>query len=111
MIQIFLHKIINSKTHHLNLFFDENWVCKSNQISYGHDIEASWLLFEAAEVLGEPDILDEVKKKAIKIAEAANEGFQSNGSLVNEKNCDTGHAPVSVCFGKIGGVIVELNAQ
>jgi len=91
MIQIFLHKIINSKTHHLNLFFDENWVCKSNQISYGHDIEASWLLFEAAEVLGEPDILDEVKKKAIKIAEAANEGFQSNGSLVNEKNCDTGH--------------------
>ena len=91
LIDIFLNKIINSKTYHLDLFFDENWNCKSTLFSYGHDIEAAWLLEEAAVVLGNVEILKKVRGVALKVADAAAEGVQPNGSIVNEKNSSTGH--------------------
>jgi mannobiose 2-epimerase len=91
LIELFLDKIINSKTHHLDLFFDENWNCKSTLFSYGHDIEAAWLIDEAAVVLGDLEILKRVHKVVGKVADAAAEGVQPNGSIVNEKNSATGH--------------------
>lgn len=91
LIDIFLNKIINSETYHLDLFFDENWNCKSTLFSYGHDIEAAWLLEEAAVVLGNPEVLKKVRDVALKVADAAAEGVQLNGSIVNEKNSATGH--------------------
>jgi len=91
LIGIFLDKIINPETHHLDLFFDENWVCKSTIYSYGHDIESAWLLDEAAVVLGEAALLKKVHARVIKVADAAAEGLQVNGSIINEKNYATGH--------------------
>jgi len=91
LIGIFLDKIINPETHHLDLFFDENWVCKSTLYSYGHDIESVWLLDEAAVVLGEAALLKRVRARVIKVADAAAEGLQANGSIINEKNYITGH--------------------
>ncbi|HJV78377.1 MAG TPA: AGE family epimerase/isomerase, partial [Paludibacter sp.] len=91
LIEIFLTKIINSETHHLDLFFDENWDCKSTLFSYGHDIEAAWLLEEAAVVLGNAEILKQVRGVVVKVADAAAEGVQPSGSIVNEKNSVTGH--------------------
>jgi mannobiose 2-epimerase len=91
LIEIFLDKIINPETHHLDLFFDENWVCKSTLYSYGHDIESVWLLDEAALVLGEAALLKKVRARVIKIADAATEGLLSNGAIINEKNYATGH--------------------
>ena len=84
LILIFTEKIVNQKTKHLNLFFDENWNTKSTIVSYGHDIEASWLIDEAARVLGDKELLAEVQKVCIKIAESACEGLQPDGSLVYE---------------------------
>ncbi|MDP2113027.1 MAG: AGE family epimerase/isomerase [Bacteroidota bacterium] len=89
LILIFTEKIVNQKTKHLNLFFDENWNTKSTIVSYGHDIEASWLIDEAARVLGDQDLLTKVQKLCIGIAEAACEGLQPDGSLVYE--LDKGH--------------------
>ncbi len=91
LIEIFIHKIINKNTHHLDLFFDENWECKSTLFSYGHDIEAAWLLDEAATVLGDIDLLKKVQSVSLKIADAAAEGLIGNGGILNEKNFDTGH--------------------
>ena len=71
------------------MFFDENWNAKSTIVSYGHDIEASWLIDEAARVLGDPKLLAEVQQICIKIAEAACEGLQIDGSMVYE--LDKGH--------------------
>ena len=91
LIILFLDKFLDSKTNHLNLFFDESWNCKSSIVSYGHDIEASWLIHEAALVLGKKTLSDRTGKTAIKVAEAAAEGLQNDGSLIYEKNNTTGH--------------------
>jgi len=84
LIGIFTNKILNKQTNHLNLFFDETWNNKSTDVSYGHDIEASWLLFEAAEVLGDKTLIDEIKALSLKIVDAALEGFQPDGGLIYE---------------------------
>jgi len=89
LILIFIEKIVNHRTFHLDLFFDENWKTKSTIVSYGHDIEASWLIDEAARVLGDQELLEKVKKICIKIAEASCEGLQTDGSMVYE--LDKGH--------------------
>ena len=86
LIGIFTERILDKKTNHLNLFFDEEWNVKSTAISYGHDIEASWLLFEAADVLGDRDLLAEIKNISLDIADAASEGLQAEGSMIYEKD-------------------------
>ncbi len=91
LILIFTEKIVNAETHHLDLFFDENWNTKSAIVSYGHDIEASWLIDEAARVLGDQVLLAKVQKICIGIAKAACEGLQPEGSLVYELDKVTNH--------------------
>jgi len=89
LIMIFLEKIINPKTYHLDLFFDEKWNTKSTIISFGHDIEASWLIDEAARVLGAPELKARVQPVCMKMAEASCEALQADGSMVYET--DHGH--------------------
>ena len=90
LINLFLYKIIDHQSHHLNLFFDNNWNSKSEVISYGHDIEAAWLLYEAALVLDDSETLEKIKSVVPHIVKAAEKGFQPDGSMVYEKNKDTG---------------------
>ncbi len=90
LVEIFLDKIVDKKTSHLICFSDKNWNSTSSVDSYGHDIEASWLLYEAAHLLGDPKLLAKVRETSIKIANAAAEGLQSDGSMINEKNYVTG---------------------
>jgi len=91
IISLFLEKIIDAETGHLIVFMDERWVPNSAVHSYGHDIEASWLLQEAAEVLGDKRIISKVGKKVIPIVIAAMEGLQPDGSIVSEKDVENGH--------------------
>lgn len=88
LVRIFTDRIVDPLTSHLNLFFDEEWNCRSSIVSYGHDIEASWLLCEAAEALDEAD---SVKGVALRIAVAAHEGLAEDDSLWYEKDDATGH--------------------
>ncbi|TZF86033.1 N-acyl-D-glucosamine 2-epimerase (plasmid) [Pedobacter sp. BS3] len=87
LLQVFEGHIIHPETFHLNLFMDEKWRYKEHIISYGHDIEASWLLQEAAEVSGEQGNMETV----MKLASAAREGLLADGSLMYEKNLSVGH--------------------
>jgi len=80
---------INTETGHLNLFFDENWVEKKDVISYGHDIEAAWLLLQCAEISEDPKLIANYKKHAIQIADVTREGIDSDGGLWYEYNLET----------------------
>ncbi len=91
LLNIFMDKIIDPQTFHLNLFFDENWICKSSITSYGHDIESSWLLYEAALELHDPVLTEKTKEICLKIVEAAKEGLHPDGSLIYEKDNAAGH--------------------
>jgi len=90
LIEVFLDKILNKETNHLRLFFDENWNGKDHIISYGHDIEASWLIHEAALVLEDETLLKRVEAVVPLIANAAGEGLQPDGGMIYEKNTETG---------------------
>lgn len=84
LIEIFMDKILNAGTGHLELFFDEEWNSKYRIVSYGHDIEASWLIHEAALVLGDEALLERVEPLVRSIAAAADEGLTSEGAMVYE---------------------------
>lgn len=86
LINIFLDKIEDQNTHHLGLFFDENWERRDNEISYGHDIEASWLLLEAAMVVNDSELLEKTLSHTRKIAMAALEGRCHDGSMIYERH-------------------------
>lgn len=72
---------INTETGHLRLFFDENWIEKPDVISYGHDIEAAWLLLQCAEISEDETLIANYKKHAIQMAEVTKEGLDSDGGL------------------------------
>lgn len=91
LINIFTDKIWNPSTGHLQLFFDENWQSKYNIYSYGHDIEGSWLIHEAALELGDKELLAKVEPIIRQIAVAASEGLMPDGSMAYERNLDAGH--------------------
>jgi mannobiose 2-epimerase len=92
LLQELLHDfkwcIFDPQTKHLGLFFDEFWVRKSSLISYGHDIEASWLLQEAADVTADGALMEEIKEIAMQLAEASLEGLGGDGALWYEREPD-----------------------
>ena len=92
LIDIFTDYILNPETHHLDLFFEMDWTRGAGHLeSYGHDIECSWLMHEAALVLGDQKVLDKVEKIIVQVAKASEKGLRPDGSMIHEANLDTGH--------------------
>lgn len=82
LIMVTAKYIIDSSSYHLKLFFKEDWEVLSDTVSYGHDIEGSWLLVEAAEALGEESVLEDIKTITLKIADITyKEGAAPDGGL------------------------------
>ena len=87
IIGIFTDRILNPETHHLDLFFDMDWTRGAGQLeSYGHDIECSWLMHEAALVLGDQQVLEKVEPIVQMVAKASEKGLNSDGSMIHEAN-------------------------
>lgn len=81
LIYLFLDRIISKQNHHLLLFFEDDWTSKSSIISYGHDVEAAWLVQEAAEIIGDKLLLMDVKACSLNVAKAAAMGLDEDGGL------------------------------
>ena len=85
LISLFEQRILDARTGHFHHFFDEQWNVRSDTCTFGHDIEGSWLLCEAAEALADPPLLRRVQSVALRLAETAlREGVDAGGGLFYE---------------------------
>jgi len=83
--QILAFRIRDEKTNHLVLFQDRDWKPLSEALSYGHDIEASWLLCEAAGVLEDEELIARTNAIALTMAETVlEEGFDREHGGVSD---------------------------
>lgn len=85
LIRLFIDRILTPDLH-FGLFFDEKWNMRSDEISYGHDIEGSWLLHEAAIVSRDENLVRETAEIAVRMVDVTvREGMDDdNGGLRNE---------------------------
>ncbi len=81
LLTLFDQRIIDKKTAHLGLFFTEGWQTETTLISYGHDIEAGWLLQNCAESVADRAAIFRAGENAIRITDAAMEGLDADGGL------------------------------
>jgi len=91
LVKVFLEKFLNTKNHY-ELFFDDNWNLLSNSVSYGHDIEAAWLVIDAAKLIDDSELLHLSEEVAVKVADTfLLEAIDKEGAVINEKNLTTNH--------------------
>ena len=81
LLEVFDRHFINKENGHLQLFMNDDWEPQSTLVSYGHDIEAAWLLQECAEIVGYKLYEDRYKELAIVLTDAAAEGLDDDGGL------------------------------
>ncbi|GAB3585198.1 AGE family epimerase/isomerase [Hymenobacter daeguensis] len=91
LLQVFETHIVDAETGHLRLFFARDWTPVADLVSYGHDIEAAWLLPEAAEVLGDAALLARTNATAQRLAKSAAAAVLPDGSLPHELDRRTHH--------------------
>jgi len=87
LLELFIHHIIREDGH-LGIFFNEEFVeteTSKGICSFGHDIEASWLVWEAAEIFGDESIIARIKPLILKMADAVlRVGVDKDGGLFLE---------------------------
>ncbi|MCD1258967.1 AGE family epimerase/isomerase [Paenibacillus athensensis] len=86
LVFIVQERIVHPKTSRFVLFFDAAWQPLSAIESYGHDIEGSWLLCEAAEMLGDAELTRDTSRTALRMAQATlAEGVDVDGGVFHER--------------------------
>jgi cellobiose epimerase len=82
LLELFPDRIIDPDGRTARPFFDACWRPTSETVSFGHDIEASWLLEEAADALADPQLGARVRAAALGLADAVREqGTDADGGL------------------------------
>lgn len=85
LLGVFDSRIIHPHTGHLGLFFTADWQPRSTLVSYGHDIEAAWLLHEAASAIGDREWIARTGERCLRIADSTLGGIDEDGGLWYEK--------------------------
>lgn len=113
LIRLFLDRILDPERRVLRPFFDDDWrpAAETDHVSPGHDIEASWLLVEAAEVLGEADLLAASRAAALEIAQAVYDyGRDADGAVIYSYGRAGGRDLSRHWWGQAEGVVGFYNA-
>ncbi|MGC3956737.1 MAG: AGE family epimerase/isomerase [Verrucomicrobiota bacterium] len=111
LVQLFLERILDARTGHLHHFFNDEWQVRSDTYTFGHDIEASWLLCEAAEVLDNPALLAHVREVALRMVDVVlAEGMLTDGGLCYEGKAGQIIDGGRECWPQAEAIVGYLNA-
>lgn len=84
LVEIVLDRMIDPAAQHVTLSFDPEWRTRSEKISFGHGIQASWMLCQAAETLADGPLLERVREAALLLAQAVFEqGIDDDGGVLH----------------------------
>lgn len=82
ILKVYVGRFCSGENGHLTLYFDEEWRPSSHEISFGHDIESSWLIWEAAERLKDPSPTGEVRDYVLSLVQATiSDGLDEQGGV------------------------------
>lgn len=92
VLDVFEQQIINLENGHLRLFFDLDWRDQSATYSFGHDIEASWLVWEAVEFLNDEALSKKWQPIVVNMAQVClNEAIGEQGQVCEDFDKATAH--------------------
>lgn len=86
LLGITKNKIFDKENNKLLVFFDKEWNVLGDIHSYGHDIEATWLIDRACEVIADRELEAEWRNINLRIAENIYNIAFVDGALNNERD-------------------------
>ena len=84
ILERFLGSLYNPEKHRLEVFLDDTYRPLLDMQSYGHDIEASWLVWDAAEAFLPEDDLPPYRAMCLDLARSVTERAFTDHGLLNE---------------------------
>jgi mannobiose 2-epimerase len=79
-LNLVIDKVYNENLRRFECYYDELMNPVGDTLSYGHDIEASWLIYRACEVLGDDGLTKSLAPKLEKTAQnVISKGFADEG--------------------------------
>jgi len=88
ILDTFVNKIYNPVLKRQDVFFDADWNCIIDLISYGHDIESSWLIEWGCKMLENPILLKQIEDICSELTANVYDRAFRESSLRNE--CEKG---------------------
>ncbi|HEQ71450.1 MAG TPA: N-acyl-D-glucosamine 2-epimerase, partial [Spirochaetia bacterium] len=111
LIHVFLERIFDPGSAHFLTFFNAAWDAVSGSVSFGHEIEGSWLLTEAATAADDPLLLRRVETTACALADTVlREGFDEDGALHHERREDGSYDTEKHWWVQAEGIVGFTNA-
>lgn len=96
LIDLHHHRIFDADRRHLRLFWSDDWQDCSRFVSFGHDIEASWLVCEAAQRIGASDLIARSHAFALTLVDSVqSDALGPLGEIYNERSLATGDVDMS----------------
>lgn len=80
--------VYTPETNALKVFFDTAFNLVGDIHSYGHDIEATWLMDRACDVLGDEELKKQFAEMGLKISHNIQDIAMDDGALNNERDKD-----------------------
>jgi mannobiose 2-epimerase len=113
---VFIDRFVDPQSGQLRLFYTMDWSDQTHAVSFGHDIEASWLIWEAALVLNDREMQARVKPLSLALAMATlAEGRNAHGGLSYERKFPDADGrdhldPAGEWWGQAEGLVGLVNA-
>jgi mannobiose 2-epimerase len=89
LLVIFEQHIIDPATSQQKLFFEKDWTSNASEVSFGHDIEAAWLLQEAAVITKDALRIEKFTNIAQAMASVVAANLSPEGAVYNDYHTHT----------------------